>query len=186
MCLIPWPGCGRAWSTAYCAVANVVVAPVVSAFGPDMVFRRGEDDASAREEAVPWRVYVYARQESTGRIDRTYGNRRLPYVSIAALLALTVASRLRGHRTRWMWLAAIPLLTAILAAHEANFDVLTLDRWRWISLPGVVEIAMSAAYAFIDGLPAMTFVIPVVLWWLALRAPAFRAAGASSGTPRRP
>jgi hypothetical protein len=118
-------------------------------------------------------------------IDRFYGNRRLPYVSIATLLALIVASRLRGQKTRWMWLAALPGLMAILAAHEANFDVLTLDRWRWISLPGFVEIAMSAAYAFIDGLPAMTFVIPALLWWLALRAPGLRARSPSSGTSGR-
>jgi hypothetical protein len=163
LALAPWPGWGEACASAYCDVANAVASAVPND-SARVLFRPG-DDPSQGEERVPWRVYVYMQEPSTGAVDRVIENERLDYASVATFLALAAASSLRRWRTKWLWAAGLPAILAIVAIEDANRIFLALDGLHWIALGPVAEIALSAVYAFFNGMPIVPFAVPGLLWW---------------------
>jgi hypothetical protein len=163
LALWPWPGWGRLWSVGYCEAANAVVAPGAPS-GVRILFQPG-DDPTKGEEAVPWQVYVYAQRAATGAVDRFSESERLAYSSLATLVALGAASALQRRKTGKVWIVGVPVVVLLIALNDLNRVVLRLDQWRWLSLGPVVEVALSAAYAFLSGLPVMPFALPGLLWW---------------------
>jgi hypothetical protein len=167
--LAPWPGWGLLASTLYCQVANTTVAPLVSPAGAKLLFRPG-DDPSQGEESVPWQVYVYVERAETGEVNRYFYRWRMAYVSVATFLALAGASLLERRATSRLWAIGLPVLLVLVAVDDANRALLTIDRWRWVSLGPVTEVVLSAGYTLLNGLPVIPYVVPAILW-LALVGP---------------
>jgi hypothetical protein len=163
LALAPWPRWGEACASAYCDVANAV-ASMAPNDTVRTLFRPGDDPAQG-EERVPWRVYVYLQEKSTGAVERIVENERLDYASVVTFLAVAAASSLRRWKTRRLWAVGLPAILAIVAVEDANRLVLAVAGLHWIVLGPVTEVALSAVYAFFNGMPIVPFALPGLLWW---------------------
>ncbi len=162
--LAPWPGWGLTSSQLYCWIANAVIVPVAPPSDVRWLFRPG-DDPRQGEQRVPWQVYVYAQRAETGEVNRFSYKWRMAYVSVATFVALAAASALQRRRTFLLWMIGFPLLLLLTACNDANRALLTVDRWGWISLRPAIEVALSAGYTLLNGLPVIPYVVPAMLWW---------------------
>ena len=163
LALAPWPQWGEACASAYCDVANAV-ASMAPNDSVRTLFRPGDDPAQG-EERVPWRVYVYLQEKSTGAVERIVENERLDYASVVTFLAVAAASSLRRWKTRRLWAVGLPAILGIVALEDANRILLAVDGLHWISLGPATEVALSAVYAFHNGMPVVPFALPGLLWW---------------------
>lgn len=159
--LCPWPGLGGAWTRGYCGALDAIVLLAISTETAQFRFKPA-DDPRMGEDVVPWRMYVYAQQPRTGRVDRVWKDERLGFVSIVTFLALALAlpARRRSYST---WGIGLSSLFAVLVLNDLDLLVLTLARWGWLSLSPLAAVVLSAAHTMVDGLPSMTYVIPALI-----------------------
>ena len=161
--LCPWPGLSRGWTDGYCSVLGAMVPAVFP--GETAQFRfKVADDPALGETTVPWRMYVYAQHTATGAVDRFWKDERLTFVSMLTFVALAFAQGSQRRGTIRMLGMGLSALLAVAFLDDLNLLVLTLARWRWISLSPPLAVVLSAAHTLVDGLPSMTYVIPALIW----------------------
>jgi hypothetical protein len=135
------------------------------------------------EELQPWHVYVYVQRAATGEVNRMQRRDRMVFVSLATLASLALAAAVAKRKTRKLWLFGLPIVCGTWAIVEAARVLLAIDGWRWVSLGPVLEVPLSAMCVLLEGLPAMPFAFPVLVF-LALTAGADASARAISGAAR--
>jgi hypothetical protein len=163
-CLVPWPGLGRAYVSAFSRIGTTVVAPMLASATVEISF----EPSTPEDEHHEWHTFVWVKDAQThapahrGAVDL----RRSGYLQIAILLALAAAFPL-GRRVRW---AAAVVAGTLLLGMLGWLPVLV-----YLALKGVIHLG-SVAYATLAiaqrslvGAPGMAFVVPSILWWLMVR-----------------
>jgi hypothetical protein len=170
-CLLPWPGLGRAYSSAFVSLASETIGGLRTGSGLVIDFERIEDVPQLAAPAVgPWHAVLVVRNPVTDKATRSAMNlRSLAYLPWSIFLALTVGAPIRRSRE---WLRSVGIGAALTGAFVclsigvAVLSVITSGRIQAIEVGSTTRsLILSAFFTVCE----INFVIVATIWFVARR-----------------
>ena len=151
VCLIPWPGLGRTFGSAFVTLAHGTFGNFRTPSQLTIDFERPADDPTSSMHGVgPWHAVLVVRNPETDKATRSALNlRSLAYLPWVVFLALTLGAPIRRDRA---WMRSVALGAALTGAFVgtcilvAILSVITSDRVRAIEVGPAVQSGIMSLF----------------------------------------
>ena len=158
--LLPWPWLADAYTSAFDATANEVLAPINRLTHVKMHFEPPE----SIEMRGSWKGKLCLEDEQTGQVARTNLDvRGFSYSPLATYLALALAAPLRGRRRTALIVAGGALLIVALGLFFSALPIVA--RFGDGGAFGVsLGLAVRTLYEAM-ATPVMVYAVPLIVFW---------------------